>query len=108
MIPVKGVDGRRIAVLGLGRSGLIAARALRAGGAEPICWDDNPAARDKAEAEGFATADLSRDGAMTDIDALIVSPGIPHLYPVPNPVVARALEAGVPVDNDIGLFFRSL
>lgn len=108
MIPVKGVDGRRIAVLGLGRSGLIAARALRAGGAEPICWDDNPAARDKAEAEGFATADLSREGAMANIDALIVSPGIPHLYPTPNLVVARALEAGVPVDNDIGLFFRSL
>ncbi|MDH5797568.1 MAG: UDP-N-acetylmuramoyl-L-alanine--D-glutamate ligase, partial [Paracoccaceae bacterium] len=25
----------------------------------------------------------------------------------PNPVIARAWEAGVPVDNDIGLFFRS-
>ena len=38
---------------------------------------------------------------------LIVSPGIPHLYPTPNPVVAAALDAGVPVDNDIGLFFQS-
>jgi UDP-N-acetylmuramoylalanine--D-glutamate ligase len=26
---------------------------------------------------------------------------------VPNPVVVAALDAGVPVDNDIGLFFRS-
>src|SRR5690606_21776397 len=39
---------------------------------------------------------------------LIVSPGIPHLYPAPNKLIARAMEAGVPVDNDIGLFFRSL
>jgi UDP-N-acetylmuramoylalanine--D-glutamate ligase len=39
---------------------------------------------------------------------LIVSPGIPHLYPAPNKVIAAAQEAGVPVDNDIGLFFRSL
>ena len=39
---------------------------------------------------------------------LIVSPGIPHLYPQPNPGVATAMAAGVPVDNDIGLFFRSL
>ncbi|GGE32109.1 UDP-N-acetylmuramoylalanine--D-glutamate ligase [Primorskyibacter flagellatus] len=108
MIAVKGVDGLRIAVLGLGRSGLIAARALRAGGAEPVCWDDNPAARDKAEAEGFATSDLSRPGAFEGIASLIVSPGIPHLYPQPNPVIAAALDEGIPVDNDIGLFFRSV
>lgn len=107
MIPVRGVDGAKVAVLGLGRSGLAAARALRAGGAEPICWDDNPVTRDKAEAEGFACTDLSRQGAFDDVAALIVSPGIPHLYPRPNPVVLAALEAGVPVDNDIGLFFRS-
>ncbi|WP_377189999.1 UDP-N-acetylmuramoyl-L-alanine--D-glutamate ligase [Ruegeria meonggei] len=107
MIPVKGFSGQKVAVLGLGRSGLATARALRAGQAEPVCWDDNPAAREKAEVEGFACADLRRHGAFEGIASLIVSPGIPHLYPEPNPVVAAALEAGVPVDNDIGLFFRS-
>ncbi|UAB90901.1 UDP-N-acetylmuramoyl-L-alanine--D-glutamate ligase [Ruegeria sp. SCSIO 43209] len=107
MIPVKGFSGQKVAVLGLGRSGLTTARALRAGRAEPICWDDNPAAREAAEVEGFSCVDLRRHGAFDDIAALIVSPGIPHLYPAPNPVVAAALEAGVPVDNDIGLFFRS-
>ncbi|MBO9411282.1 MULTISPECIES: UDP-N-acetylmuramoyl-L-alanine--D-glutamate ligase [unclassified Ruegeria] len=107
MIPVKGFSGQKVAVLGLGRSGLATARALRAGKAEAVCWDDNPAAREKAEAEGFACADLRRQGAFDQIAALIVSPGIPHLYPVPNPVVAAALDASVPVDNDIGLFFRS-
>lgn len=107
MIPVKGFSGQKVAVLGLGRSGLAAARALRAGGVEAICWDDNPAARETAEAEGFQCLDLRRHGAFDEIATLIVSPGIPHLYPQPNPVVAAALEAGVPVDNDIGLFFRS-
>ncbi|WP_299945168.1 UDP-N-acetylmuramoyl-L-alanine--D-glutamate ligase [uncultured Ruegeria sp.] len=107
MIPVKGFSGQKVAVLGLGRSGLTTARALRAGGAEPVCWDDNPAAREAAEGEGFACVDLRRHGAFDEIASLIVSPGIPHLYPTPNPVVAAALEAGVPVDNDIGLFFRS-
>lgn len=38
---------------------------------------------------------------------LVTSPGIPHLYPAAHPVIARALELGVPVDNDIGLFFQS-
>lgn len=107
MIPVLGLSGARVAVLGLGRSGLSAARALAEGGAIPICWDDNPEAQKRAEAEGFACLDLKKQGAFGDIARLIVSPGIPHLYPTPNPVVAAALTAGVPVDNDIGLFFQS-
>jgi UDP-N-acetylmuramoylalanine--D-glutamate ligase len=108
MIPVRGYDGAQVAVLGLGRSGLTAARALNEGGARALCWDDSPEARAKAEAEGLDLRDLTRDGAWEGVAALIVSPGIPHLYPVPNRVIAAALEAGVPVDNDIGLFFRSL
>ena len=107
MIPVRGLDGATVAVLGLGRSGLSAARALRAGGAEVLCWDDNPAAREGAEGEGFATMPFKTVQHMEGVDRLIVSPGIPHLYPTPNPVVALALAAGVPVDNDIGLFFQS-
>ena len=107
MIPVRGLAGQRVAVLGLGRSGLSAARALEAGGATPICWDDNPEARARAETGGFTCADLGKRGAFEDIARLVVSPGIPHLYPSPNPVVAAALIAGVPVDNDIGLFFQS-
>ena len=107
MIPVQGLAGARVAVLGLGRSGLSAARALRAGDAEALCWDDNPDARARAEAEGFTTMPFRTAADFADIARLIVSPGIPHLYPAPNPVVALALAAGVPVDNDIGLFFQS-
>lgn len=107
MIPVSGFEGKSVAVLGLGRSGLSAARALLAGGATPVCWDDNAAARERAEGEGFEIRDLSRNGAFEGISWLVVSPGIPHLYPNPNKVIAAAWEAGVPVDNDIGLFFRS-
>ncbi|MCA3448008.1 MAG: UDP-N-acetylmuramoyl-L-alanine--D-glutamate ligase [Rhodobacter sp.] len=107
MIPVRGYEGRKVAVLGLGRSGLATARALLAGGAEPLLWDDAPQSRSAAEAAGFALTDLSRAPALDGVAALIVSPGIPHLYPRPHPVIARALDRGVPVDNDIGLFFRS-
>ncbi len=107
MIPVQGLEGAHVAVLGLGRSGLSAARALSAGGATAICWDDNPAARAAAQAEGFACVDLLGAGAFDAIARLIVSPGIAHLYPAPNPVIAAAQDAGVPVDNDIGLFFQS-
>lgn len=108
MIPVKGFEGARVIVLGLGRSGLSAARALRTGGAVPLCWDDNAAARAAAEAEGFEIADPGHDDLFDGVAALITSPGIPHLYPTPHRMIAAAQEAGVPVDNDIGLFFRSL
>jgi UDP-N-acetylmuramoylalanine--D-glutamate ligase len=107
MIPVRGYEGRKVAVLGLGRSGLATARALLAGGAEPLLWDDAPESRAAAEAAGFALTDPGRAQAFDGVAALIVSPGIPHLYPRPNPVIARALDLGMPVDNDIGLFFRS-
>ena len=107
MIPVRGYEGRRVGVLGLGRSGLAAARALRAGGAEPVCWDDGEAGRAVAQSEGFEVADLTRDAAWEEIGTLVTSPGIPHLYPAPHPAIAKAWEHGAVVDNDIGLFFRS-
>ena len=107
MIPVRGYTGCKVAVLGLGRSGLTAARALRAGGAEPIVWDDNEKSRIAADAEDFVILDLNKNSSWQDIVCLIVSPGIPHLYPAPHPIVLKAWQNGVVVDNDIGLFFRS-
>lgn len=107
MIPVRGYAGHKVAVLGLGRSGRPAIAALVAGGAEVVAWDDSAAAREKAAAEGIALADLTKAQGYEGVKAVIVSPGIPHLYPAPHPAVAAAWDAGVAVDNDIGLFFRS-
>ena len=107
MIPVQGLDGQTVAVLGLGRSGKAAVLALQEGGATAVVWDDGAAARDAAQAEGFTLRDLTKSGGFDGIARLIVSPGIPHLYPAPNPIIAAAWRAGVPVDNDIGLFFQS-
>jgi UDP-N-acetylmuramoylalanine--D-glutamate ligase len=108
MIVVRGFEGRRVGVLGLGRSGLPTARALAAGGATPVCWDDGEAARERAAAEGFAVEDLTRERAWGDTRALIVSPGVPHLFPRVHPAIEAAQAAGAIVDNDVGLFFRAL
>ena len=107
MIPVQGVENQTIAVLGLGRSGRATAAALAEGGANVVVWDDGADTRAQAQADGMTVLDLTRDANWDGIAALITSPGIPHLYPKPHPVIARAYELGVPVDNDIGLFFRS-
>ncbi|AUH34122.1 UDP-N-acetylmuramoyl-L-alanine--D-glutamate ligase [Paracoccus tegillarcae] len=107
MIPVQDVENQTIAVLGLGRSGKATAAALAAGGAKVSAWDDGVDTRQAAEAEGLEIVDLTRDAAWVGVSTLITSPGIPHLYPKPHPVIEMALRLGVPIDNDIGLFFRS-
>lgn len=107
MIPVQGVEELTVAVLGLGRSGKATAAALAAGGARVVAWDDGVDTRDAAQADGLSILDLTREANWQGIAMLIVSPGIPHLYPRPHPAIAMAWQLGVPVDNDIGLFFRS-
>ena len=49
-----------------------------------------------------------QSGGFDGVACLVTSPGIPHLYPAPHRAIAAAWAHGVPVDNDIGLFFRSL
>ncbi len=107
MIAVQGVEGRTVAVLGLGRSGTATVRALEAGGARAVAWDDGAPARAKAEEGGIEIRDLTKRNAWEGVSLLVTSPGIPHLYPQPHPAIAAAWAAGVAVDNDIGLFFRS-
>ena len=53
MIRVPLYRNRTVAVLGLARSGLAAARALGAGGARVLCCDDSPDARAAARERGF-------------------------------------------------------
>jgi len=107
MIPVPGFEGRRIAVFGLGRSGLTAARALKAGGALPVLWDDSVSSRMQAEAEGFAVEDLTA-ADWSGFAALVLSPGAPLTHPEPHWTVGKAKAAGVEVIGDIELFARAI
>ena len=68
MIAVQGYKGQKVAVLGLGRSGTATARALEAGGATALCWDDSPESRDRAAAAGLSpvamTTSMGRTSAV--------------------------------------------
>ncbi len=91
---------KKVAVLGLGRSGKSTAQALVRAGAHVLAWDDQEDARITARQEGLPLSDLNTvDWA--EVDHLILSPGIPHLYPAPHPLVARAYLAGVRPLSDI-------
>ncbi len=97
--------GQRIAVVGLGKAGLPAARRLREWGAAVTAWDDAPARRDEAAAEGLHVADPAVHFAF---DALLLSPGIPHLRPRAHPAAAAAREAGAPILSEIEFLFRAV
>jgi len=101
MIRVPHTPGRPVAVLGLGKAGLAAAKALAASGAEVWAWDDDPGKRG-----GLATRDLARVD-WTRPSALILSPGIPHRFPKPHPVAERAAAAGCPIIGEVELLFRA-
>ncbi|HTR16236.1 MAG TPA: UDP-N-acetylmuramoyl-L-alanine--D-glutamate ligase [Acetobacteraceae bacterium] len=96
--------GARFAIVGLGRNGLPAARALAGMGAEVIAWDDQPAAREAAAQEGFTV----REPTMAGLDALILSPGIPHRLPRPHRLAQTAAEAGVPILSDADLLYQAV
>ncbi len=98
--------GRRFAVVGLGRAGLAASRALAAMGASVLAWDDAPFAREAAVREGCVVADPV--GEIGDFDALVLSPGIAHVLPVPHRIAAAAREAGTPIWTDAELLYQAV
>ncbi len=105
MIPVTCFKGKRVAVFGLGGSGVATAEALIAGGAEVVAWDDSEASRNAAAARDITVADW-RGSEFSAFSALVLAPGVPLTHPEPHWSVKIAREAGVGVVGDVELFVR--
>src|SRR5215467_11206820 len=105
MIPVTTCADRKVAVFGLGGSGLATASALFAGGADVIGWDDDEARVVQAARAGIPTGDL-REVDWSKIAALVLAPGVPLTHPAPHWTVGLARANGVEVIGDIELFCR--
>ena len=102
MIPARSFRGKRVALFGLGGSGIATARALIEGGAEVLAWDDNPESVAKAAASGIATGDL-RAADWPSFASFVLSPGVPLTHPKPHWTVELARGAGVEIIGDIEL-----
>ncbi len=96
MITAGAFKGKTYGVYGLARTGKSVVAALAASGATVLAWDDGEAAR--AAFDGELT-DLHA-AELSGLDALIVSPGVPH----EAPLFAAAKAAGISVIGDIELF----
>jgi UDP-N-acetylmuramoylalanine--D-glutamate ligase len=105
MIPASTFRGRRVALFGLGGSGLATARSLVAGGADVSAWDDNPAQVEAASAAGIPVADL-RELDWASVDTLVLAPGVPLTHPKPHWTVDLASSHGVEIIGDVEIFVR--
>ena len=99
MITARAFAGKRYGVYGLARSGRATAAALTASGAQVFAWDDGEAAR---ASFGGPVTDLN-DFDLASLEALVVSPGVPHSAPL----FVAATAAGIPVIGDIELFAQA-
>ncbi len=105
MIPATTFKGKRVALFGLGGSGLATAKSLVAGGAKVFAWDDNPDSVAKAAGEGIDTVELHSLDWKT-ISSFVLSPGVPLTHPKPHWSVALARSEGVEIIGDVEIFAR--
>ncbi len=107
MFPATAFQGRRIAVFGLARSGISCAKALMLGGADVLAWDDSDASQQVARAEGLPVVNL-HDVDFSQLDGLVLSPGIPLTHPAPHWTVIKAHAAKIEVIGDTEVFARQM
>jgi len=105
MIAASTFAGKKVALFGLGGSGLATAHALKAGGADVVVWDDGESAREKAKGEGLAPVDLAQ-ADWSQFSSFILSPGVPLTHPEPHWTVTKAQAAGVEIIGDVEIFCR--
>ncbi|AXK83536.1 UDP-N-acetylmuramoyl-L-alanine--D-glutamate ligase [Pseudolabrys taiwanensis] len=105
MIPITVFAGKKVAVFGLGKSGLLSAGALIKGGADVVVYDDNEKSANEARAAGLDVRNLAEID-WSEISALVLAPGVPLTHPTPHWTVQRAHKHNVEIIGDIELFCR--
>jgi UDP-N-acetylmuramoylalanine--D-glutamate ligase len=105
MIRATTFQGKKVAVFGLGASGIAAAQSLLAGGATVVAWDDGQAGREAATAAEIPLIDPAA-ADWSGFAALVLAPGVPLTHPEPHWTVRKAAEHGVEVIGDIEIFAR--
>ncbi len=105
MIAARTFANKRVALFGLGGSGIATALALKAGAAQVVAFDDNPESVAKASGAGIRTLNL-READWSKFSAFVLSPGVPLTHPKPHWTVDLAHAAKVEIIGDIELFAR--
>ncbi len=92
MIPLTALKGKKYYVVGLARSGLATVAALEKAGAIVYVFDDS-------KQGGVSPEEIE----WSSLEALVLSPGIPHRYPKPHKAAELARLHHVPIICDVDL-----
>ncbi|HRR42651.1 MAG TPA: UDP-N-acetylmuramoyl-L-alanine--D-glutamate ligase [Syntrophales bacterium] len=99
--------GRKVLVVGLGKTGVAAARFLMERGALAVLTDERPVTRlGEALGELACRCELKPHApeSLAGVDLVVPSPGVPPT----NAILAAAAERGIPVLSEVELAFRFL
>lgn len=99
------LDGKPVAVFGLGLSGLSTVEALCAAGATVMAWDDRAETHEPAKQAGAKVQPLD-EKSLKGCAALVLAPGVPLNFPKPHPVVLAARENDVEIIGDLEILHR--
>lgn len=98
------LNGKPVAVFGLGVSSVAAIRALLAADIQVTAWDDKEENRKEAKILGADIRDLTKID-LKGYAFLLLAPGVPYSFE-PHPVVVNAQKAGIEVIGDLELLHR--
>lgn len=96
------INGRKIGILGMARSGLAAARLAAKFGGQPFVSDNNSEEKLKNEVERLKSSNIPYETSghtdlLLSMDYLVVSPGVP----LDIPILKQASEKGIPIFSEI-------
>lgn len=99
------LNGKPVALFGLGASGLATLEVLRKADIDVFAWDDRSFAH-RAASDFGATVKLLDTETLKQCACLILAPGVPLTHPEPHDVVKVANEAKCEIIGDIEILHR--
>lgn len=100
MITAPAYQDKKVGVFGLARTGVAAVKALTASGAKVYAWDDNDERRASVQPVAADLYELD----FSELDALLLAPGVPLTHPKPHRLVEKATASETPLISDIDVF----
>ena len=103
MIPSK-MNNKKIAIVGLGISGISAAKSILKSGAEVFAYDDMH--QKNIHIKGLKVI-KPENWPWSELNEIVISPGIPTTLPAPHPIIKMAKQKKIKIRNEIDIFARS-
>ncbi|KJV69554.1 UDP-N-acetylmuramoyl-L-alanine--D-glutamate ligase [Candidatus Neoehrlichia procyonis] len=107
MILLPDYKGKKVAVFGLGKTGISVLKSLSLSGAQVFFWDDNVSVLKNMEMLENCYCVHPNEYNWNEISNLVLSPGIPYFGDKQHWVVKLAKYHSCPIISDIELLYQS-